>query len=89
MLKQYQRVRLVRESLSDTFFGKRVKLRRGQRGVIVEIYDQPGIPTGYEVEFFDKEGETVSVTTLEEGDIEPLFPRDTHTRARKSSRGAA
>ena len=69
MFEQYQKVVLVRDSLQDTFFGEPVDLRRGKEGVIMEVYNRPGFPTGYEVEFFDEDGETIAVTTVHEGDI--------------------
>jgi hypothetical protein len=32
----------------------------------------PGLPIGYNVEFFDDAGETIAVATLEEKDLAPL-----------------
>jgi hypothetical protein len=89
MFKQYQEVVLVRDFLQDTFFGKPVDLRQGQQGVIMEVYNHLGLPTGYDVEFFDEDGETISVTTVQEGDIAPLSvekpkPKSVRTRKQKS-----
>jgi hypothetical protein len=70
--KQYQEVTLNLDSLQDEFFGEPVELRRGQRGTIMEIYEQAGIPTGYDVEFFDEEGESVALVTLRESDLLPF-----------------
>jgi len=72
MFKQYQQVILIRDSLQDTFFGEPVALRQGQRGMIMEVYNRPGFPTGYDVEFFDEAGETIAVTLVQEGDIASL-----------------
>ncbi len=72
MFKQYQEVILIRDSLQDTFFGEPVNLQQGQRGRIMEVYNRRGLPTGYDVEFFDEAGETIAVTIVQEGDIAPL-----------------
>lgn len=69
MFKQYQEVRLKRE-IKDIFFGEAVTLKSGTRGVIMEIYPRTDIPTGYDVEFFDDEGHTTAVATVQEVDIE-------------------
>jgi hypothetical protein len=71
MLSQYQSVKLVRP-VSDSFFAAPVELKPGQKGVIVEIYTPPGLPTGYHVEFFDDEHNTVGLAIVEEADIEPI-----------------
>ena len=73
LFKMYQEVVLVRESLKDNFFGEPVVVRKGQQGVIVHIHIVSGVPhVGYEVEFFDKNDETVAVSTVEENDIAAL-----------------
>jgi hypothetical protein len=84
MFKQYQEVVLVRESLQDTFFGTPVDLRRGQQGVIVEVYNRLGCPTGYDVEFFDADGETIAVTTVQEGDIAAVSVEELMSKPSKS-----
>jgi hypothetical protein len=56
------------------------RLRRGTIGAIVELYE----PDGLEVEFFNDEGETLEVMTL---DIEDVRPANDDERARKPKRG--
>lgn len=72
MFKQYQPVELVKDTMSDKTFGKPVQLREGQRGIIVEIYKQPGLPIGYEVEFFDVQGDTIALMPLTKEMIRPV-----------------
>lgn len=79
MFNQYQQVQLNKESLVETLRGKTVELRKGQKGVIVEVHELPGVPIGYSVEFFDANGGTVAVTTLEEKDIKPIARRSQKT----------
>ena len=73
MLKQYQPVVLVLDSFTTTFFGKTVRLTRGQKGEVMEVFKHPDA-TGYAVEFFNEKGESIAVAVLEEGDIAPLNP---------------
>ena len=40
----------------------------------------PNIPIGYNVEFFDKTGETIAVTTLEEEDLSPVITEQQNTK---------
>jgi hypothetical protein len=75
MLEQFQRVKLIRKDLVETLRGETVKLTKGQAGVIVEIHQIAGLPVGYSVEFFDDDGETVAISTLEEKDLEPVEVR--------------
>ena len=75
--KQYQEVMLNKDSLQDEFFGEPVELQRGQRGVVMEIYEKPGIPVGYDVEFFDENGESIALVTLHENDLLPLEKQKT------------
>lgn len=88
MFKMYQKVVLVRESLKDTFFGKPVIVRKGQKGVVMLINQAKHIPyVGYEVEFFDKAGETIAVSSVKESDIAP-FPEDSpQSKRAKASHG--
>jgi len=45
-------------------------LQKGMIGTIVLVYNEPNLPIGYEVEFVNEQGETISVVTLNEKDIE-------------------
>jgi hypothetical protein len=70
VFKMYQEVVLIRESVKDNFFGEPVTVRKGQRGVVMLICKVPDVPSiGYAVEFFDKKGETIAVSIVEESDI--------------------
>jgi len=73
MLKQYQDVELVKDMMSDESLGEPVLLRKGQKGVIVEIHTNSEVPyPGYDVEFFDDSGDTVAVMIVREEDIRAL-----------------
>lgn len=73
MFKQYQEVELSHDMMSDELLGDPVQLKEGQKGVIVEIHSNKGVPDkGYDVEFFDDEGNTVAVMIVKEGDIRVL-----------------
>lgn len=85
MFKQYQDVVLIRDSLTDTFFGKPISLRQGQQGIIMEIFNRPGVPTGYDVEFFDDNGDTIAVTIVKEDDIAPLSAKTPKSQTGKQS----
>jgi len=54
--------------------------------MIMEVYNRPGFPTGYDVEFFDEAGETVAVTIVQEGDIAPLSIEATKPKSIKSGK---
>ncbi len=45
-------------------------LKKGIRGTIVMIYDEPKMTKGYEVEFVDDIGDTIHVMTIQENYIE-------------------
>lgn len=73
MFTQYQKVELTHNMISDNTLGKRVPLRAGQKGVIVEIHESPEVPyKGYDVEFFDDAGNTAAVMIVKEQDIKPV-----------------
>lgn len=55
MIKEFERI-LLTEDIPST------DLKKGDVGVVVEIYNQG---EGYEVEFFALNGDTVAVETLE------------------------
>jgi len=61
MFNEYDVVRLKKPLTKNNLFG-------GEIGTILAIYN--GEPQEYEVEFVDKDGETVAVATVEESDIE-------------------
>ncbi len=42
----------------------------GIKGTVLIVYNEPGLPRAYEVEFLDENGETLAVITLQEDDIE-------------------
>jgi len=70
VFKQYNEVQLVKDMMSDCTLGEPVLLKRGQRGVIVEIHNSASVQyTGYDVEFFSPSGETVAVMIVKEADI--------------------
>jgi hypothetical protein len=72
LFKMYQRVILLCESVKDDF-GEPVRVKKGQKGVIVLICRAPDVPSiGYFVEFFDKKGETIAVSVVKEEDIAAL-----------------
>ena len=71
MFKQYQQVQLKCASLKEVLFDEPVELTKGQHGVVLDVLKLPGLPIGYNVEFFDAKGQTVAVTTLEEKDLAP------------------
>ncbi len=79
MFKQYQEVELSHDMMSDELLGDPVQLKEGQKGVIVEIHTSKGIPhKGYDVEFFDDNGNTVAVMIVKEDDIRPTS--ESHAR---------
>ncbi len=65
--KQYDSVELLREMMSDGTLSSVALMRAGQKGVIVEVYSQDN--DGYDVEFFDNDGNTVALMIMKEGDI--------------------
>ncbi len=67
---QYQHVRSKRE-IHGVFAGKKVIIKPGTQGEITEIHQRADLPTGYDVEFFDEAGNTISQTIVYESDIEP------------------
>ena len=71
MFKQFEEVELTHEMLSDDFIDETVPLKEGQKGVVLEIYSRPGVPNGYDVEFFDDDHNTVAVMIVEAKDIRP------------------
>lgn len=62
MIREYDTVRTTKD-LSDC-------VRKGCIGAVVMIYQEPTL--GYEVEFFDKEGDTLEVLTVHPDEIESL-----------------
>lgn len=63
MIREYEIVRLK----------KPIPLRglsMGIKGTVLIVYNEPGLPRAYEVEFLDENGETLAVITLQEDDIE-------------------
>ena len=80
MFKRYQQVQLKCKSFKDIFDDETVELKKGQRGIILDVLSMPNLPIGYNVEFFDKTGDTVAVTTLEEKDLSPALIQDQNTK---------
>lgn len=66
MIKEFERV-ILTEDIPGT------ELKKGDVGVIVEIYNQG---EGYEVEFFALNGDTVAVETLESRQVRPATSRE-------------
>lgn len=62
MIQQYDIV-----SLTEPLPKK--NLKKGTKGTVVEIYDEPPLPPGYEVEFVDDNGTTVALITLSGDEI--------------------
>ncbi|MCW2481073.1 DUF4926 domain-containing protein [Candidatus Symbiopectobacterium sp. NZEC135] len=62
MIREYDGIKATRD-LSD-------RVLKGCVGAVVMIYQEPTL--GYEVEFFDKEGDTLEVLTVYPDDIESL-----------------
>lgn len=52
------------------------RVGRGDVGAVVMVYDMPGLPLGLEVEFFDEDGETLAVLTLDADDVRPANNED-------------
>ncbi len=48
------------------------KLRKGMTGVIIDVFDDPVL--GYEVEFTNENGETITEIALEPNQIEHVKP---------------
>lgn len=51
---------------------KAPNLPAGTQGTILIIYNEPGLPLAYEVEFLDDLGSTLSIMTLKEQEIEKI-----------------
>ena len=45
-------------------------LNKGVKGTIVFVYHEPNLPQAYEVEFFDENGNTLDIVTVEEEYLE-------------------
>jgi hypothetical protein len=80
MFKQYQQVQLKLKTFKDTFFGKLVELKEGQRGIVMDVLVMPDLPIGYNVEFFDNSGKTIAVSTLEEKNLAPIADSTTQQK---------
>jgi hypothetical protein len=63
VFQEYEVVRLKRNIPSRN-------LSIGARGTILVVYDDPHLPSAYEIEFIDDDGKTLAVLTLKEEDIE-------------------
>ncbi|GAB3168242.1 DUF4926 domain-containing protein [Telluribacter humicola] len=66
MIKEFERV-ILTEDIPGT------ELRKGDVGVVVEIYNEG---EGYEVEFFALNGDTVAVETLESRQVRSATNRE-------------
>jgi len=65
-LELYSRVALAEDLVAEN-------LRRGDIATIIEYYEErPDLEPGYEIEVFNAVGETISVVTVMESQIEPL-----------------
>src|SRR5262249_17524427 len=92
VFKMYQEVVLVSESVTGDVLceNKSLRIKKGQRGVVVLICKTPDVPyIGYVVEFFDKKGESIAVGTVKETDIAALpdgYPDAKAIKPRKSGK---
>ena len=76
MIKEFDRI-ILTEDIPGT------DLKRGDVGVIVEIYNGG---EGYEVEFFALNGDTLAVETLESRQVQPVTNREIlHVRDLKTT----
>ncbi|WP_247237752.1 DUF4926 domain-containing protein [Telluribacter sp. SYSU D00476] len=66
MIKEFERI-ILTEDIPGT------ELRKGDVGVVVEIYNEG---EGYEVEFFALNGDTVAVETLESRQVRSATNRE-------------
>jgi len=82
MFKQYQEIELTHEMLSDDLLGEVIPMKKGQHGVILEIYTRPGTPNGYDVEFFDSHHNTVAVMVVEAKDIKPRTKKANRSKSK-------
>lgn len=92
LFKMYQRVILMRDSVED-IGGEGTFAKKGQKGVVLLICRTAHMPSiGYVVEFFDKKGEAVAVSTVREEDIAPLpsgYPDIKAVKSKKKSKPKA
>jgi hypothetical protein len=44
-------------------------IKKGCKGTIVFVYKEPNLPLAYEVEFFDKNNNTLDILTVKPSDI--------------------
>jgi hypothetical protein len=63
MFQEYEVVRLRESKQSNN-------LPAGVKGTVLIVYDEPGLPLAYEVEFLDDEGKTLAVLTVKHEEIE-------------------
>jgi hypothetical protein len=76
MIKEFERI-ILTEDIPGT------DLKKGDVGVVVEIYNQG---EGYEVEFFALNGDTVAVETLESRQVRSATSREIlHVRELKAA----
>ena len=76
MIKEFERI-ILTEDIPGT------DLKKGDVGVVVEIYNQG---EGYEVEFFALNGDTVAVETLESSQVRSATSREIlHVRELKAA----
>ena len=75
IFKVHQEVVLIRESIKGDVVceSRSVRIKKGQQGVVLLVCRVPEISSiGYAVEFFDKNGNSVAVSTVEEEDLAAL-----------------
>ncbi len=65
MLNEYDVIKL-KKSIPEK------NLYLGDKGTILIVYDVPGLPCAYEVEFLDKDGKTLAILTLRNEDVEKI-----------------
>jgi len=63
MFREYDEVKLLRDLPEQNLFA-------GEIGVVLIIYNEPGLPRAYEVDFSDYVGGILKIVTLYQEDIE-------------------
>jgi hypothetical protein len=66
MIKEYDVIKL-RKSLPAN------NLKVGAEGTVLIVYNEPGLPRAYEVEFLSNDGKSLAVITLTDDDVEKVW----------------
>lgn len=68
-MKEYDVVRLTDDI-------PHVNLCKGMEGTIVMVFDEPGKPLAFEVEFVDSNGKTIAVETIKKKYLEKIWSKN-------------